>query len=242
VPRLNVQYVEKGTGQEWWLTCGGTRGYAARVGAKIDTDAEGQAADSHFMMRRVTCSLLLGGAGLFQAEACGRVILRSITGQVEWSSELDNWPDPAGVATPDPARVYDWCKAIVSYPALRRAAHDAHLALSNPHEALIYVYRGLEWLVVGLGRNWNELAEDIGVPASELRHLKKTANVDTGVRHATEAGLKMRAQLTNYGSWVYALFLAINAARGRLEPGFRPMEAEQVADLVARAVPVTAYE
>ena len=95
---------------------------------------------------------------------------------------------------------------------------------------------------MGLNRSWEELAGDLGVPVSELRDLKKAANVDTGVRHAAKTGVKMRANAGNYGSWVCALFDAINAARVKLDSEFKPMTAAQVSEAVARAVPTVPYD
>lgn len=52
----------------------------------------------------------------------------------------------------------------------------------------------------------------------------------------------MRAEVGNYGSWVCALIDGINAACVKLEPGFKPMGAGEVAEVVMRAVPTTPYE
>jgi hypothetical protein len=199
-PGVNVRYAECNSNIMWNLLCGGTRAYIVRFGSPLLDDPEEQSADSHFMVRRVTSSLLLGGAGLFQPEACGRLFLRNIKGDVSWTGYLD-WPDLEAekVSRASSDTVHDWCRALCKHTVLRRAADDAHAALSNPHEALIYVYRGLEWLVEGLvGLSWKELATDLGASVAELRELKKTANVDTGVRHATKSGLKMRADTRNY--------------------------------------------
>lgn len=243
MPLLNIHYVEKGTGLSWVVSCGGTRGYAVRHGEKLDENLDNQAADSHFMMRRVESALLLGGVGLFQAVASGRLIFRNVQGEISWTTHLD-WPDLIAekVSTVDPAATYDWFSALTNHTVLRRAADDAHLALSNPHEALIFVYRGFEWLVVGTGMSWDDLAKDVGVSVNEIRDLKKTANVDTGVRHAAKTGIKMRASSDNYGSWVCGLLDAINATRARLESGFVKMTAEQAGQAVARAIPAVPYE
>ena len=56
-----------------------------------------------------------------------------------------------------------------SATTLRRSADTAHLALSHPHEALIFIYRGLEWLKRGTGVGWDQIATDIGVPLSALK-------------------------------------------------------------------------
>ncbi|HWN09779.1 MAG TPA: hypothetical protein VNO50_11015 [Pyrinomonadaceae bacterium] len=243
VPGVNIQYGERDSNIVWNLVCGGTRAYIVRFGSPLLDDPEEQSAGSHFMVRRVTSSLVMGGAGLFQSEACGRLFLRNINGDVSWDGYLD-WPDlkaeEASRTSSD--AVQDWCRALCSHTVLRRAADDAHAALSNPHEALMYVYRGLEWLVEGLGIDWKELATDLGASVTELRELKKAANVDTGVRHATKSGIKMRADTRNYYSWICALFDGINRARARLEPGFKPADPKRVAAAVGQALPMVPYD
>ena len=79
LPAFNFGYKEKDTGAEWRLTCGGTRAYLARFATPLHHDMDEQAADSHFMMRRVTAALLMSGFGLFQAESAGRVLSRCLT-------------------------------------------------------------------------------------------------------------------------------------------------------------------
>jgi hypothetical protein len=138
-------------------------------------------------------------------------------------------------------RVYDWLIALCKHHPLRRAADDAHLALTYPHEALVFVYRGLEWLKMSQQLEWEELASDVGVPMKHLGKLKKTANYESGVRHATSSGSKMRASADNYGTWVCALVDAINAARARLEPAFEKMSAQEVSKAILRAMPVVPY-
>lgn len=75
-----------------------------------------------------------------------------------------------------------------------------------PHEALVFVYRGLEWLVEGMGFTWEGIAKELGGTKNDIRELKKTANVETGVRHASKSGMKLRASPENYGTWVAGLF------------------------------------
>ena len=198
VPLLNIEYVEKGTGLSWVVSCGGTRAYAIRHAEKLKEDnLEVQAADSHFMMRRVESGLLLGGVGLFQAVATGRLLFRNVQGEVRWTTHLD-WPDLIAekVSKADPAATDDWVSALCRHTVLRRAADDAHLALSYPHEALIFVCRGFEWLVVGMNLSWDDLAKDVGVSVKEIRDLKKTANVDTGIRHAAKAASRCEQRRT----------------------------------------------
>jgi hypothetical protein len=244
VPAFNFGYLEKSTGIEWRLTCGGTRAYMVRFGNPLSHDLDEQAAESHFMMRRVTAGLLLCGFGLFEPEPVGRMLFTDIIGEkVQFTSHLDNPnPDVGAMAKERTDDFYSWVAAISTHTVLRRAAEDAHAALMHPHEALIYVYRGLEWLVVGMNMSWEDLGRDIGATPNEIRELKKTANVDTGTRHATKSGSKLRADPFNYGTWVIGLFDAINVARTKLEPGFNRMTGEQVGEAVARAVPHVPFE
>jgi hypothetical protein len=195
------------------------------------------------MIRRITSSLLLGGVGLFQPEPKGRLLFNGVEGQVTWDCHLDQ-PDPKPETIPEAVikRVTGWCQALSAHNVLRRAADDVHLALSHPHEALVYIYRGFEWLVVGQGMKWDDIAADCGVPAANIHELKKAANVDTGVRHATKSGRKLRAIRDNYGTWACGLFEAINAARERLEPNYTRMTPQEVADAVFRAIPPVPYE
>lgn len=242
VPELNIEYVEQETGLRWVLTCGGTRAYLVRMGEQLSESIEEQAADSHFMVRRITSSLLLGGAGLFQAEAMGRIIFRHVEGEVAWPPHLDR-PDPF---TKDESsdivdRIYGWYLILCQHSMIRRAADDAHNALTNPYESLVFVYRGLEWLKIGQGIKWEVIANDTGVAMKEIRGLKKTANYETGVRHATKDATKMRASAENYGTWVCGLIDAINSARARVEPEFKPMTPDQVAEAVLKAMPFPPY-
>jgi hypothetical protein len=100
----------------------------------------------------------------------------------------------------------------------------------------------MEWLVVGEGRSWDDLAADVGVGVDELRGFKKLANVDYGVRHASRSGQKLRADVANYGTWVCALIDAIYATRSRLETGYKPLGPEEVAKAVIAALPLVPYE
>jgi len=242
VPRLDIHYTEYETGIEWYINCGGSRGYLVRVGETLDDDLDEQSADSHFMIRRVTTSLLLAGAGLFQAEAMGRLIFKNIQGEITWSTHLDHL-DPLDDVEPTEVikRVNDWVQAITKSKILRRAADDAHLALTYPHEALVYVYRGLEWLKIGQSIGWEDIARDIGVSKKEIKQFTKLANKDYGARHAVDTGKKLRASFPNYATWVGALLDAISAARTRNEPNFKPMSPEQVAEAVKRAAPINPY-
>jgi hypothetical protein len=243
VPPLDIKYDQSDGDATWQIVCGGSRAYVARVGSKLNSDIPEQAADSHFMIRRVTVSLLLAQVGLFQAEATSRIVMSGIEGDFKWTAHLD-WPDPVpDFGSPETIRtIYDWFGALSRYPEIRRAAEDAHLALSHPHEALVYVYRGFEWLVVNAYSGWDEVAHAMGVSPSVLKDLKKFVNVATGLRHASIGGVKARADLPSYATWVAGLLDAINATRAKLESSFTSMSSSQVAEVIKRAVTATPYE
>lgn len=243
VPKIEFQYLEKDTGAQWHVVTGGSRAYFCHFGTglavKDDPSAtDARAADSHFMISRLQSALVLGGKGLFQAEPAGRLFLGSLPELPEWVVQLDLTESSEGM---DISAVYDWLNALVLHTMLRRAAADAHLALSHPHEAGTFVYRGFEWLIVGEGRSWDDLASDIGVSKSEVRDFKKLANVDYGVRHASRSGQKLRADSQNYGTWICALIDAINATRARLEPGYTVADPTTVAQSVMLAMPLIPY-
>jgi hypothetical protein len=241
-PKVEFDYDEPKTGVRWHITAGGSRAYMLRFGkglAAKDRETVGeQNIDSHLMMSRVQSALLLGGKGLFQAEAAGRIFLESVQDKPSWFTQVNL---PSAKADVAPPAFYDWLGALTRHTMLRRAAADAHFALSHPHEAGAFVYRGLEWLVVGEGRTWDDLASDIGVSKADVRDFKKLANVDYGVRHASRSGIKLRADLENYGTWVCALIDAINATRFRLEPGYKAADPIAVAEAVVIAMPVEPY-
>ena len=215
-----------------------------RFAAPLDRDMDEQAADSHFMMRRVTGALLMSGCGLFQAEPAGRVLFTDVWGEmVNWTAHLDH-PDPEVGAMPAASTdiLYGWIQALCVHTYPRRATEDAHTALLNPHEALVYVYRGLEWLVEGMKFTWEDIAKELGGTKNDIRELKKTANDETGVRHASKSGLKLRATPSNYGTWVAGLFDIINAARAKVEPGYESVAGKEGGKVLFRAIPHVPFE
>ncbi len=236
LPAFNFGYTEKDTGTEWRLTCGGTRAYMVRHATPLNRDMDEQAADSHFMVRRVTAALMMSGFGLVQAEPVGRVLLTDVWGEtVNWTPHFDHpHPELGRMAEADTDVLYGWIKALCIHTPLRRAAEDAHTALLNPHEALVFVYRGFEWLVEGMGFSWEDKAD--------IRELKKTANVETGVRHASKSGMKLRAIPENYGTWVAGLFDLINIARARVEPGYVSVAGKDGGKILAQAIPHVPFE
>jgi hypothetical protein len=242
VPKLDFKYVEKDTGVNWHISAGGSRGYALRFGSDLarmeGQSIEHQSADSVFMINRVQYALMLSGQGLFQSRAVGRVFLEGTQEKPNWFTQANLPSSPAPKADPP---FYDWLKSLVEHTILRRAAADAHGALSNPQEAGFYVYRGLEWLVMGEKRSWEDLAPDLGMSKDQIREFKKIANVDHGVRHASRSGKKLRADAENCAISVCALFDAINATRARLEPGYKEPSADEIATAVGIAAPLDPF-
>jgi len=110
-----------------------------------------------------------------------------------------------------------------------------------PTEAFVFIYRGFEWVEDGLKISKRELAEGIGVPLKNLKQLGELANVESGVRHASKRGTKLRANLENYSTWIAGLVDAINLARNRVDPEFVPMTAKEVADALSVAVKIHPY-
>lgn len=242
VPPLKVIYEENDTKEIWQINCGGTRGYFLRSGEAIDRSMDIQAADSHFMVQRITAALLISGFGLFEADATGRLLFTGITSEFKWSSHFDR-PNTfeKNDEQPDVVPTSDWLVALCTHRMLRRAINDAYQALLNPHEALVFVYRGLEWLKTAQELKWDDIAIDLGVTTPQIKELTKAANFETGVRHANRSGRKLRASLENYGTWVCGLLDGINAARARIEPGFIPMTSKTVAAAVAKAATINPF-
>lgn len=239
VPSLNVRYDESNTVKSWFISCGGTRCYLARGEAGHEVDLSEQAADSHFLMSRIVAALLLSGAGLFDFELKGRLVFYGIN-PIHWESVIEFEP----FWTEEIKRVHSafsiekfsgWLKAIMTHRFIYRAAEDAVLALRMPTEAFVFIYRGFEWVEDGLKISKRELAEGIGVPLKNLKQLGEMVNVDSGVRHASKTGIKMRANLENYSTWIAGLVDAINLARKRVEPDFVPMTAQEVAGAIAES-------
>lgn len=223
VPFLDLGYQERGADIDWRLVTGGTRAYVIRAGGSLSENLEEQSADSHFMIRRVTSALLLGRRGLFRAEPAGRFMMHDVGKEFAWTVHLDK-PEPSPeVQKEDVSAVEDWYLALATHTLLRRAADDLYLALANPHDAFVFIYRGIEWLKQGLSLSWDEFAQLVDIPLRDLKELTKMANVETGVRHASKSGSKMRPDTPIYGTWACAVVDSINAVRAKLESTFQPM-------------------
>jgi hypothetical protein len=245
VPRFNFRFDESDTGKVWFISGGGTRCYIARIETEKSADIFEQAADSHFMMNRIVGSLLISGAGLFAPEIKGRLLFRGLD-KLDWDSQIEmeiGW-------TEEVKRIHDafsqekfsgWLIAICRHKFLRRAVDDLVLALRDPTEAFVFIYRGFEWLEQGLDISKAKLAEALGVGLKDLKELGRLANHETGVRHATSAGVKMRANVETYSTWAAGLVDAINFGRAQLDSGFHPMKPDEVANILKVAVRLQPY-
>lgn len=245
VPSFNIQYDESNTGKSWFISCGGTRCYLARGEAGHEVELSEQAADSHFLMSRIIAALLLSGAGLFDFELKGRLVFRGVN-PIHWESIIEFEPfwaeDIKRVHSVfSTEKFFGWFKAIINHRFIYRATEDAVLALRVPTEAFVFIYRGFEWIEDGLKISKRELAKGIGVPLKNLKSLGEIANVDSGVRHATKSGVKIRANTETYSTWIAGLVDAINFARSRRESGFVPMTAKEVAVALTAAVKMQPY-
>lgn len=244
-PRFNVRFDEADTGKVWFISCGGTRCYVARIETTQSVDIFEQAADSHFMMNRIIGSLVISGAGLFTPNVKGRLIFRGLE-QLDWDAQIEmeiGWSDEV-------KRVHEafsqenfrgWLLAICKHTFLRRAVDDLVLALKEPTEAFVFIYRAFEWLEDGLRITKKELAAALGVSFDELKQLGKLANAGTGVRHATSAGVKMRANVETYSTWTAGLVDAINFGRSKLEPNYQLMKPAEVANALKICIALQPY-
>ena len=243
IPKIKINYIEKDTGCEWVINCGGTRGYFFRTGEQIGEDLTEQAVDSHFMVNRITTSLFLGGCGLFKAEAQGRIVFKNIeTDRLKFSSHLNL----ANVTDQNDDKnmiheIGDWYKFICQNIFFRRAADDAYHSLLNPIEADFYIYRGMEWLLRGCNIGWRELADDIGITFEEMKKFKKQVNVEFGQRHGIGTGKKKRAILKNCTSLVADFLFGFCNARKRIDKSFLGYTPEKTARIVERSIPVNPY-
>ncbi len=104
-------------------------------------------------------------------------------------------------------------------------------------------YHGLlEWLVEDMGFTCDDIAKELGGTKNDIRELKKTANFETGVCHASRPGLKMRANAGNDGSYVAGRFDMINAARAKVEPGYVTVAGKESGKILFRAIPCVPFE
>lgn len=249
MPQIQFEYSEIDTRDNWVITIGGTRAYLNRfTDRKVgDTDLASESADSHFMIQRVMGALLVSGAGLFEKEAMGRVVYHAVGEKFHLTHLTDVEPfdmhSEAGIAKYFSAGDFvDWLKFLCTHLFARRAIDDLHLGLINHIEAFVFFYRGFEWIKTTLKIDWDELAEEIGTTKKKMTDLKKMANVDSGVRHASKTGKKMRAEPITYGTWACGLLDAINAARARIDPKYKRMAPKLVADRLKISIPFLPYK
>jgi hypothetical protein len=87
------------------------------------------------------------------------------------------------------------------------------------------------------GLQLGDIAKKLGGTKDDIRELKKAANYESGVLHASKSGRKMRANPRNYGSWVAGLFDMINAARAKVEPGYVSVAGKEGGKILSRAIP-----
>lgn len=245
-PSFNIRYDEQDTGNSSFISGGGTRLYITRVGDNLEQSSDAQAADSHFMVDRVIAALLISGAGLFWASPKGRIFVEAPVETLRWDSQLDLEPYYSERARAvhdafDEDEFASWFRFICENTPIRRALHDAVQAIKNPVEAFVYIYRGFEWLKRGLNLSWDEIASDVGVTTRQIKEVGRIANEESGVRHASRSGVKQRASLETYGTWIAGLIDAIESARGRIDTNYTVSESERIAEKLKIAVQYDPY-
>jgi hypothetical protein len=111
----------------------------------------------------------------------------------------------------------------LALPILHRSAERRKVLILEEQDLRRVNARGLRsaravWRIEdGLRISKRDLAEGIGVPLKNLKQLGEMANVGSGVRHASKTGIKMRANLESYSTWIAGLVDAINFARKKVE-------------------------
>lgn len=243
VPDFESQYIEKETGIQWLIKCGGTRGYLLRTGSELGSNPIDESADSHFMINRVITSLFLGGFGLFVPKAMGRIILKNIEfSDCKYFFYLDSHcVDKQEEVEQKLEKAYDWYQFICGNNLFRRAADDAYFALLYPVEHSFYLYRGMEWLLKAGNIGWRQLAKDMGVSFEDIKKFKKMVNFEFGQRHGISSARKLRANMPDYSSLVADYVQAICKVRKRVEKQFKTPSPKAIADIVLRATPLIPY-
>lgn len=246
VPSLNIRYDERNTGNSIFISGGGTRLYISRVGNTLEQSYDSQAADSHFIVDRVISALLISGAGLFWASSKGRLFVETPVDKLRWDSHLDLEP----FYNERVRKVHDefdedeflsWFQFICQNTPIRRALYDVIQAIKNPVEAFVYIYRGFEWLKKGLNLSWNEIARDLGVTTKQIKAVGQIANDESGVRHASTSGVKQRASLETYGTWIAGLIDAIESARARIDKTYTASDSKRIANKLTVAIQYDPY-
>ena len=245
-PGFNIRYDERDTGNSNFITGGGTRLYISRIGDNLEQSTDAQAADSHFMVDRVISTLLISGAGLFWTNPRGRIFVEAPVDTLRWKSQVDLEPYYSERVRAvhnafDEEEFTSWFQFICENTSIRRALHDAVQAIKNPVEAFVYIYRGFEWLKKGLKLSWDEIASDVGVSTKHIKEVGRIANEESGVRHASKSGIKQRASLETYGTWIAGLIDAIESARARIDKGYTASDSKRIVEKLKVAVQYDPY-
>lgn len=218
VPALQFDYLEKDTENYWRIWGAGDLVYLYRIGERLSLrNDEERMMDAGLMVKRVECSLLLAKVGWFQFTC---IAGWEFTG-VETTSSSTVGCRLGKAESEDSSEVIGWFQAFSQHSLLRRAAEDAHAALTIPSEAILFMYRGFEWLKKCLNVQWKELGEAVDIPQENVNYLKKIANdPDLAARHASESGQKVHFEQGVCSGWICGLLHGIVHARCKLDQTF----------------------
>ena len=122
----------------------------------------------------------------------GRIFIAVPVETLRWESQVDLEPYYSERVRAvhdafDKDEFGSWFEFICENTPIRRTLHDAVQAINNPVEAFVYIYRGFEWLRKGLKLSWNDIANDVGVSAKQIKVVGQIANDESGVLTRSKA-------------------------------------------------------
>ena len=75
----------------------------------------------------------------------------------------------------------------------------------------------------------------------EIKEVGQIANDESGVRHASKSGVKRRASLETYGTWIAGLIDAIESARARIDNSYTASDSKRIAEKLKVAMQYYPY-
>jgi len=221
LPNIVFDYMERDDGNSWQIRCSEDIAYIVRYGDLLAfRDVAAQERDADYMAQRLECAALICLHTVVDLEFVSRVLVEGV--QISEAFSLAYWGVSGELG--DPTDFGDWFRVFSQsqWAWLRRAAEDAHLALTMKYESAVFLYRAFEWLKKGLGVSWSKLGKAIDVPQGNIDEIKKIANQwDSGGRHAAPSGHKLYFDESHVPSWVHGIMHGIIRARATVDEDFR---------------------